>query len=61
MCYHEISPLLRPLVHLIYNDVCDAFEVCVALQSPKQHTCGAVQQPGGRCLKGRLSETPPMA
>lgn len=30
-----ISPLLRSLVHLIHNDVCDAFEVCLALQSPQ--------------------------
>lgn len=45
-----ISPLLRSLVHLIHNNVRDACEVRLTLQSPQQHTCGAVQQPGGRCL-----------
>lgn len=46
----NFSPLLRPLMHLIHNDVCDPVELRLALQSPQQHARGAVQQSGGRCL-----------
>ena len=30
-----VSPLLRALVHLIHNDVSDAFEVGLSLESPQ--------------------------
>lgn len=43
-------------MHLIHNNVRDSSEVCVALQSSEQNACGAVQQPGGRCLENWREE-----
>lgn len=45
------SPLLCAFVHLIHDDVRHAAELHVALQPPQQHSCGAVQKPGGGALK----------